>query len=1039
MSDYFLTVICVKGNWSNYPHLATDPIWASYFDNKGILKDKVSSFVGAEGITLLGTWTGSIIPDFQDKQGNMQNLVAKINAVTEKTGLLATFNEDAAEVLAYDYNGAADEGSESGKGCWFYDIDGDSQMTTSQGEASSTAYLIDMVGHNFQKGFTGGGSEPNASTYYSNDIDSSYLSVRFANSSNYYLKSYDALTGTAAYTVEDEFTLNGEKYGYMLSYDPEEDVLTCQITSDISVYVNAEDTSDESYKYVEASGSIIRYTQLDTEDAVLEVDPSLYGTFTVSQVSGNDKVILTISDGSLAKKITYTSPSDDAQSASFGGAYYGNYLVLDFDSNGEVVDSDIYKLYEKAKTVRGTTTYYDVFEQTSSDINVDVNVNDEDEVESYVVTYPISKNPITYTITAEADVSLGNLIIAEYGSVEQTYGIDFLSYNYTAEAGVGTSELVSYVPSVAYFHDAGKTSDGKTPVEEDNFTTFIVMDDDAASSIKIGDYVNNIAFNNEVGIAQKYKTIPGLTRVIDKIFVNVNASSQFSYKSTVYDYTQPKMIVNTDFGTQGFYLFTTVDPVLIEQHATERDFVEVEQKDASGNGTGTFIKFYPAIWDEDGNNMYEDEVKDGYIKEISTWEDEYGVDYDSSSAEITTWPEAGVDYASIGGVGSTEATSSIFVNTLEDSVVRQLPITDDAVSASLRWIPLKGLKITSRHKPGYDADGNIDIEGGIEKIYAVLEDEGILRGLCNNEMVSFRYIVDSMGYGLDSGLGGKTHLARVAKQRGKCTALLNLPSMKEFACSENPYFCDSYVQGMEVKPAFNTKYIPEGGNRELYATKSFSLPSEDDGAKFAAAFWPYLTYKVGTKTLSVPPAADVSNTLMHKYQGGDPWMIVANLNGILTNSKINDIEYLADQEDRDYLEPMGINTLIKRNGQIMIYGNQTCYQALKSDFNKLHVRENLNTLEIECEAVLKQFNFLYNSAATRAAIVTKLTPILQAARNSGAINAYTIVCDESNNTSEVIDNSFGLVDIDLEMSKGMEKIVMSFTLQKLGTLSTSES
>jgi len=55
MSEYFLTVICVKGNWSNYPHLATDPIWASYFDNKGILKDKVSSFVGAEGITLLGT------------------------------------------------------------------------------------------------------------------------------------------------------------------------------------------------------------------------------------------------------------------------------------------------------------------------------------------------------------------------------------------------------------------------------------------------------------------------------------------------------------------------------------------------------------------------------------------------------------------------------------------------------------------------------------------------------------------------------------------------------------------------------------------------------------------------------------------------------------------------------------------------------------------------------------------------------------------------------------------------------------------------
>ena len=39
MSDYFIRVVAVKGNWSNYPVLAADPTWGKYFDKKGIKKD----------------------------------------------------------------------------------------------------------------------------------------------------------------------------------------------------------------------------------------------------------------------------------------------------------------------------------------------------------------------------------------------------------------------------------------------------------------------------------------------------------------------------------------------------------------------------------------------------------------------------------------------------------------------------------------------------------------------------------------------------------------------------------------------------------------------------------------------------------------------------------------------------------------------------------------------------------------------------------------------------------------------------------------
>jgi hypothetical protein len=95
ISDYFIRVVAVKGNWTNYPILSNDPIWGKYFDKNGIIKQRVGQFCSAEGITFIGSWTGCIIPDFIDKQGNYLYIESKVNAVTERTGLMMALNEDA--------------------------------------------------------------------------------------------------------------------------------------------------------------------------------------------------------------------------------------------------------------------------------------------------------------------------------------------------------------------------------------------------------------------------------------------------------------------------------------------------------------------------------------------------------------------------------------------------------------------------------------------------------------------------------------------------------------------------------------------------------------------------------------------------------------------------------------------------------------------------------------------------------------------------------------------------------------------------------
>ena len=345
---------------------------------------------------------------------------------------------------------------------------------------------------------------------------------------------------------------------------------------------------------------------------------------------------------------------------------------------------------------------------------------------------------------------------------------------------------------------------------------------------------------------------------------------------------------------------------------------------------------------------------------------------------------------------------------------------------ALKFISLPGLKISNRHRPGFDANGAMDIEAGVEKIYKMLEDTGIRKGLLNIETMDFRYIVDTMAGGLGESTTSKKYLAELAMEKGSCTAIINLPSMSDFAKSNAPLFCDSYIPGVEQKPAFNVKYIAEGGNQDhTYNTtyELFSLPTEEQGAKYAAYFSPYLKYAEGSRTILVPPAADVCNTFINKYLGGNSYVTIANTNGILSNSAIVGLEYDFDTTDRDALEPFGINPIITRNGVPMIYGDRTAYQIVNSDFNFLHVRELLNTIEYRCRAILNDYVFTYNNAATRAEIYSRLDPILRSMKDSGALAKYEMQIDEANNTKDVIDQKACIVDIGVWVTPNMEKII----------------
>lgn len=106
ISDYFIDVIAIQGDWSDYSRLSTDPVFAPYFTSRGFRTtlangtDTLKQFASLTEVTLIANITGCLIPDFRDKNGVPQFIETLINNTTGVTGMFCTVNKEAFDDLA---------------------------------------------------------------------------------------------------------------------------------------------------------------------------------------------------------------------------------------------------------------------------------------------------------------------------------------------------------------------------------------------------------------------------------------------------------------------------------------------------------------------------------------------------------------------------------------------------------------------------------------------------------------------------------------------------------------------------------------------------------------------------------------------------------------------------------------------------------------------------------------------------------------------------------------------------------------------------
>jgi hypothetical protein len=309
---------------------------------------------------------------------------------------------------------------------------------------------------------------------------------------------------------------------------------------------------------------------------------------------------------------------------------------------------------------------------------------------------------------------------------------------------------------------------------------------------------------------------------------------------------------------------------------------------------------------------------------------------------------------------------------------------------------------------------------------------GLHAGLIDKDLIDFRYVVDTFTSN-DGELQNKHQLSDLAQARQNASAILNAPTVADFkkSVSPNPSFTNAAGE-------FKVEYIAQGGNLDKNPTSTYSLPSILEGANYAFYYGPGLLVSDGGKDIIVPPAAYVSNNFIDKYTSAQPWSIVAGpRRGVVGGSGLKGVEYAFDKNDRDVLEPFGINPIVFQRGVgLTILGNKTAQQSVKSSLSSAHVREALIFIQEGIADILKGYVFEFNNVQTRLEIKTLADSFMESVKADGGVFEFKNIMDQTNNTDEVIDNNFGIIDTYVEPVKGLEVVVHRTTVLNTGEIST---
>mgnify|MGYP006235309357 FL=1 len=181
----------------------------------------------------------------------------------------------------------------------------------------------------------------------------------------------------------------------------------------------------------------------------------------------------------------------------------------------------------------------------------------------------------------------------------------------------------------------------------------------------------------------------------------------------------------------------------------------------------------------------------------------------------------------------------------------------------------------------------------------------------------------------------------------------------------------------------------------------------------------------------MPLNGDTAGTMVRTDQQRDPWYSPAGFNrGNIKN--VVKLAFNPNKAERDVLYKGGVNPVTSFPGQgTVLFGDKTLL-AKPSAFDRINVRRLFIVLEKAISTASKFTLFEFNDEFTRANFVNLVEPFLRDVQGRRGITDFRVVCDETNNTPEVIDRNEFIGDIFIKPARSINFIQLNFVAVRTG-------
>jgi hypothetical protein len=181
----------------------------------------------------------------------------------------------------------------------------------------------------------------------------------------------------------------------------------------------------------------------------------------------------------------------------------------------------------------------------------------------------------------------------------------------------------------------------------------------------------------------------------------------------------------------------------------------------------------------------------------------------------------------------------------------------------------------------------------------------------------------------------------------------------------------------------------------------------------------------------VPLNGDVAGLCARTDVTNDPWWSPAGLNrGQIKN--LVKLAYNPSKADRDTLYKSGVNPVVTFPGQgTILYGDKTLLSK-PSAFDRINVRRLFIVLEKAIARASRSTLFEFNDTFTRSQFRNLVIPYLRDVQGRRGVTDFLVVCDETNNTPEVIDRNEFVGDIYIKPARSINFIQLNFVAVRTG-------